>query len=203
MIYDVEIDISPAFGWQSNVVWNTEVVPMRYGREYRNAIWTRPKHSFILPLQNITSADYRLFLKSLFLTMRGQTFAFLGHDRSDDQAVGADLGDAPSGSAAVQLRKLSVSGTAEYERIIERPVAGTVTVYQDGVEKAGTIDTETGLFTPDTAWTEGLPLTADFHFRVPVRFASDVLSMTIDERFGGDGDYAMNGSVELVEVFGE
>lgn len=203
MIHDVEIDISPAFGWQSNVVWNTEVVPVRYGREYRNAIWTRPKHSFILPFQNIPSLDYLLYLKSHFLAMRGQLYGFLGHDRSDDRAVGASLGDAPAGSAAVQLRKLSISGTAEYERIIERPVAGTVTVYQDGIAKAGTPDPETGLFTPATAWTEGLPLTADFQFRVPVRFASDVLTMSIDDRFGGDGDYAMNGSVELLELFGE
>jgi len=45
-------------------------------------------------------------------------------------------------------------------------------------------------------------LTWSGEFRVPVRFASDILSVSIDSR-RGNGEYAINGSVELIEVFNE
>jgi hypothetical protein len=59
------------------------------------------------------------------------------------------------------------------------------------------------MFTPTTAWTGGATAYWTGEFRVAVRFASDLLPMTIDEKFNGSDEFAMNGSVELVEVFGE
>lgn len=195
------LDITPAYGWQGGPTFNTRVITKRNGQERRNANWDQPKHHFTLPFQNITDADYLLRLKSVFLATRGQAVSFLAKDWSDYRATGESLGNAPAGTAAVQLRKVATFGVATYTRTITKPKAGTVTVYQAGVAKAGAIDTTTGLFTPDTAWTEGQPLTADFEFYVPVRFASDLLPMSIDNRSGGN--YVMNGSIELIEVFGE
>ncbi len=199
--YATVLDITPAYGWQGGPEFNTRIVPMRNGHDRRNARWDQVRHRFTLPFQNITDATYLSSLKAVFLAMRGQNHSFLAKDWSDYRATGESLGNAPAGSAAVQLQKVATFGTATYTRTITKPRAGTVTVYQAGVAKAGTVDTATGLFTPDTAWTEGQALTADFEFYVPVRFASDLLPMSIDNRTGQG--YVMNGSVELVEVFGE
>lgn len=195
------LDITPAYGWQGGPSFNTRIKGLKNGHERRNANWDQVKHQFTLPFQNITDAAYLLGLKSVFLAVRGQNHSFLAKDWSDYRATGESLGNAPAGSAAVQLQKVATFGAATYTRTITKPRAGTVTVYQAGVAKAGTVDTVTGLFTPDTAWTEGQALTADFEFYVPVRFASDLMPMSIDNRTGQG--YVMNGSVELVEVFGE
>lgn len=198
--YTTVMDITPAYGWQGGPAFNTRIVPLRNGHERRNANWDQVKHQFTLPFQNITDAAYLQHLKAVFLAMRGQTHSFLAKDWSDYQAAGESLGAAPAGSAAVQLQKVATFGAASYTRTITKPKAGVV-VYQDGVVKAGTLDTATGEFTPDTAWTEGEPLTWSGEFYVPVRFASDLLPMSIDNRTG-DG-YVLNGAIDLIEVFGE
>ncbi len=200
--YAVELDLCPAFGWQGGPEFVTRVRELRNRHERRNANAALVRHRYLLPFQNITDADYLTELKNAHLAMRGQTHSFLAKDHADYQAVTESLGVAPSGSAAVQLVKNYAFGAAGYARQITKPVAGAV-VYQAGVAKPGTISTLTGLFTPTTAWTAGQAITWTGEFRVPVRFASDYLPMTIDDRFGSGGAFAMNGSVELTEVFGE
>lgn len=199
--YAIELDICPAYGWQGGPELSTRIIGLRNGHERRNANWTGVRHRFVLPFQNITDQSYLNDLKSAFLAMRGQLHSFLVKDWSDFEAAGESLGNAPAGTTAVQLQKVSTFGIASYTRQITKPKAGTVTVYQAGVEKAGSLDTTTGLFTPSTSWTEGQPLTWDGEFYVPVRFASDLLPMTIDNKSGAN--HVLNGSIELVEVFGE
>ena len=194
------LDITPAYGWQGGPEFSTRIITLRNGHERRNANWQQVRHRYTLPFKNITNSAYLEHLKAAFFVAQGQANSFLAKDWSDYKATTESLGDAPSGSAAVQLQKVATFGSVSYTRKITRPKAGAV-VYQDGVEKAGTLDTATGLFTPTTAWSEGEPLTWSGEFYVPVRFASDAMPMSIDNRSGSE--YVMNGSVELVEVFGE
>jgi hypothetical protein len=74
-------------------------------------------------------------------------------------------------------------------------------VRSNGVVKAVTVNTLTGMITPVTPWTPGQTLTADFEFRVPVRFDQMSLPSTIDNRSGDN--LLANGSVSLIEVYGE
>ena len=201
---DAELDLCPAYGWQGGPEFFTRIVTLRNGSERRNANWAGMRHHFTLPFQNITDAAYLAELKAAFVAAQGQAESFRAKDWSDFTATGQSLGTAPSGTTAVQLVKTYAFGPASLTRTINYPVAATVTVYQaDGsgnpVAKAGTLSG--GLFTPSTAWTSGRALTADFEFRVAVRFASDVLSISIDAKSGAS--YAVNGSVELIEVFNE
>ena len=200
--YAVELDLVPAFGWQGGPEASTRIIALRNRSERRNIEAAHPRHRYILPFQNITDGAYLAELKAAHLAMYGQAHSFLVKDHSDYEAFDEPLGNAPAGTAAVQLVKTYSFGPATRVRTITKPVAGAV-IEQGGVAKAGTLDTLTGLFTPSTDWTEGAALTWSGEFRVPVRFASDYLPMTIDEKFGADGAFAMNGSVELVEVFGE
>lgn len=197
--YAVELDICPAYGWQGGPQGSTRIRMLKNRHERRNANAELAQHVFTLPFQNITDADYLAYLKSAHMAMYAMTHSFLVKDWSDFLGVGEPLGDAPAGSTPVQLMKTYSFGPASRTRDITKPIA--VTLYQGVTPKAGTFSTTTGLFTPNTNWTEGEPLTADFEFRVPVRFNNDFLPMSIDSRGGNRA--LMNGSVDLIEVFGE
>lgn len=199
MFYDFELDLCPSYGWQGGPYFNTRIVPLQNGHERRNVTSSVVRHMYTLPFQNVLEQAYLDRLKAAFLAARGRAHSFKIKDRSDYKAVNAPLGNAPSGSAAVQLRKTSVFGVASYARTITKPKAATV--YQSGIAKPGAVDVLTGLFTPSSAWTAGLPLTWSGEFFVPVRFDNDSLPMSIDNRTAKG--YAMNGSVQLIEVFGE
>lgn len=200
MFKNVEFDLRPAYGWQGGPSFRTRVVSLRNGHERRNAERELVQHRFLLPFQNITDESYRQYLKGFFLAMRGQLYSFKVRDPSDYIATDESLGVAPSGTTAVQLVKVSSYGGETYSRTITKPV--NAVVKQNGTIKPGTVDTLTGLFTPSTAWTAGQPLTWSGEFRIPMRFASDDLSASLDSYVAG-GRLAVNASVELIEVFGE
>lgn len=199
-ILNIELDPCVANGFTGGPEWNTRITPMKNGHERRNAEWSAPRGRWTAPFQNITDTEYRE-IKRVFDACRGQAFGFLFKDYLDFKAALESLGNAPSGSTAVQLVKTSTAGAGSYTRTITRPLATGFTLYQNGVAKAGTLDPDTGLFTPTTAWTAGQPLTWTGEFRIPVRFASDWLPFSIDNLMGTD--FAVNGSVDVVEVFGE
>jgi uncharacterized protein (TIGR02217 family) len=194
-----ELDLCPSYGWQGGPEFATRIVTLKNGHERRNANWAQMRHHYTLPFANITDANYLSELKSVFLVVQGMAGSFLAKDHSDYQATNESLGNAPSGSTAVQLQKTYTFGASSFVRTITKPTS--VAVKQAGVAKSGTYSATTGLFTPSTAWTEGEALTWTGTFLVPVRFASDLLQMSIDAR-NSDGAF-LNGSVELVEVFGE
>lgn len=174
---------------------STRIVTLKNGHERRNARWVQKRRMYTASLASFNEAEREQLLAAIH-ACEGALYSFRFKDWSDYRVVGGSLGNAPAGSADVQLVKTYTFGRT-HTRTITKPVAGTVTVYQDGTPKAGSVDTDTGLFTPDTAWTEGLPLTADFHFDVPVRFATDEPPFALPHR-----DVAEL-SVDLIEVFGE
>lgn len=204
--YAVELDICPAYGWQAGPSGSTRIRSLRNRHERRNAEASIAQHIFILPFLNIRDEVYLSYLKAAHMAMWAMKDSFLVKDWLDYQVVGQSLGSAPSGTTPVQLVKTYVPDTwtgivPSRTRDITKPVSGAV-IYQAGIPKSGVLSTTTGLFTPSTSWTEGQPLTWTGEFRVPVRFNNDYMPMSLDSRMG-DGDAAVNGSVELIEVFGE
>jgi uncharacterized protein (TIGR02217 family) len=199
--YPVEIDCAPAFGWQGGPNIDVLIKRLANRHEKRNKQSDYAEHTFNLPFQNILDDAYLAYIKNAFMAMGGPTDSFLAKDWGDYRATNEPLGLAPAGSTPVQLLKTYIFGTAAYSRPISKPLAASVVVYQGGVPKAVTASPLTGLLVPTTPWTEGAVLTGDFEFRVPVRFGEMSLPSTIDNRSGSR--YVVNGSVSLVEVFGE
>ena len=185
-----------AYGFEGRRTYATRIHTLRSGNESRNAERSNGRWVFAALAPNISPEDYSQILAA-FDVVRGSNDSFRFHNELDYRVVGQSLGNAPSGSTAVQLVKTSTFGGTTRTQNITKPVSGTVTVYQSGVAKAGTFSTTTGLFTPDTAWTAGQPLTADFQWDVPVRFMADELPATYDNW------RAINVPIELIEVFGE
>lgn len=193
----IETRLSPQVeaGFSAVPGWNTRVVTLRNGNERRNANWTMAKRRYTARYAKFSRADRDEMLGVVMATL-GQTYAFLFKDWSDFDVTAQSLGTAPGGSTAVQLVKTYTFGSQTVTRTITRPRSATLTVYEAGVAKAGSVDATTGLFTPTTAWAGGA-LTAAFEFDVPVRFATDEVEFVLPHR-----DIA-EVNCELVEVFGE
>lgn len=200
MFYPVEIDACPAYGWQGGPSIDVLIKRLVSGREKRKPQSYIRLHSYILPFNNISDATYLDYVKSAFMVMGGPTDSFLVKDWGDFQANEEPLGVSPAGSTPVQLLRTYTFGAAAHSRTITKPVAGAV-IYENGIAKAGGLDTLTGLFTPTSPWTPAAVLTWTGEFRVPCRFDQMTLQSTIDNRVGEA--YATNGSVTLVEVIGE
>lgn len=201
MFIDVELDICPAFGWQGGPSFNTRVVTTQSWVERRNGNNIECRHSYSLPLQNILDSDYLTLLKQVFMACRGQLHSFKVKDYSDHESDNEVFGEGDGSTKVFQLSKTSSFGPASYIRTITKPLAGIV-VRVNNVVTAVTLDTLTGLVTFAAAPANGAVLRWTGEFRVPVRFNSDVLNTTIDNKTR-DNDYVMNGSVDLIEVFKE
>lgn len=194
---DAEIGVIPAFGWMVDKSYTVDVTPLRSGVNARNLVDPRPVRRFVLPFNNILQQDYLDNLNAIFDVAHGGWHTFNVRDYSEDIAINAVIGNAPSGSTPVQLKITKTVGGQTSVRKITRPLSSGFVLFQTGTPKAGTLDTSTGLFTPTTAWTAGQPLTWSGSFRVPVRFKNSTLPMTIDNKSAGR--FVMNGSVELIE----
>lgn len=195
---NAEIDVTPGFGWLVEIGFTVDVTKLRSGMEARNLVDPRSMRRFVLPFNNILNQQYLDHLCAIFEASHGGWHTINIHDHANDTATLASIGNAPSGTTPVQLKIPITVGGQTHTRKITRPLSSGFVLFQSGTPKAGTLATSTGLFTPDTAWTEGQPLTWSGQFRVPGRFKNATLPMTIDNKSAGQ--YVMNGSVELIEV---
>lgn len=170
-----------SYGFRVVPRYNTEITPKDNGGEQRNIKWTRAKRKFTAR-NTALDRDQIEELVALFHAVYGAGHSFRFKDWSDFKATMTSIGTTPgANTTAVQLVKTYSAGSlTPNQRVIKKPRSGTITVYQDDgagnfVAKAGTTDTTTGLFTPDTNWTASRALKATFEFDVPVRFADDEL----------------------------
>lgn len=199
MFIDAELELIPGYGWQGGPEFTTTVKALRSGEERRNAEAAYPRHRYLMPMQNIAGDMYLQKLKDAFLVARGRTHSFKIKDHSDYTLTNEYIGVGDGTKTAFQITKTSTFGSQTYTRLITKPVAGLV-VYVDGVATAATVDVATGVVTFAAAPADGAIIRVTGEFRVCVRFTSDSLMMSLDNRFR-DGRAAMNGTVELVEVY--
>lgn len=199
---EAQLDRRVAYGFRVIPAYDTRIAPLDNGQEKRNVNRTRARRRYTAVYMNFTEELFEPLL-AMYHAAKGAAYGFRFKDWSDYRVVLGSIGNTPgANTTAVQLVKKYTAGSQTTTRTITKPVAGTVTVYQDNgygtfVEKPGTIDTTTGLFTPTTNWTAGRALKASFEFDVPVRFASDEMPAAI-ENFR-----TITTSCELIEVFSD
>lgn len=140
-------------------------------------------------------------LIGFFEERRGQLHGFRWRDRSDwksgppdaaplpgDQTIGAGDGVATE----FQLIKTYGGAFAPFQRVIAKPVAGTVRIALDGFEQSEgsqfIVDAATGMvsFLVGSIPAAGTVITAGFEFDVPVRFDSDRLEINLAAFDAGD-----------------
>lgn len=197
MITGAELDICPTFGWQGGPELNTMLKQLRSGHERRRPLWQHAKHRFSLPFLNIKNAEYLLHLKSVFLAAGGRAQSFLVKDYSDFSADNAVFGAGDGATTEFDLLLQYTFGDASYTRLILWPVDPTFRV--NGVMADATYDYQKRKVVFATAPPDLASLTWSGEHRLIVRFDSDYLPMSIDNKTGQS--YVMNGSVDLVEVW--
>lgn len=163
----------------------TRVVTLRNGHERRNARWTMAKRRYTARYAKFTRADRDEMLNVVMATL-GQTYGFRFKDWSDYTATAQPLVEQ---NGVWYLAKQYTFGSQTVDRIITKPVAGTVTLSGGSLAN---LDFATGIYDGD-----GTGLTWTGEFDVPVRFATDEVEFVLPHR-----DIA-EVNCELVEVFGE
>lgn len=170
-----------AYGASGGPEFATTIVTMASGFEQRNINWqaARGRWDVASGLKNQTQLDTLL---SFFRGRKGRAHGFRFKDWSDYRATGQLIGTGDGANKTFQLVKNYASGAGSESRIIKKPVSGTTKIYLNGVQLTSgwSISSSTGIVTINTAPSNGVPVTADFEFDVPVRFDTDRMAVTIE-----------------------
>lgn len=184
----------------------TDVVTTASGREERNARWAHSKRSYNAGF-GVKSLDDIQNVVAFFEERRGRLYAFRWKDFADFKSCAAAaviaatdqiVGTGDGVTATFQLVKKYGTGTRNYLRQINAPVAGTVRVAVNGaVATQFTVNVLTGTITFNGGSIPGSAavITAGFEFDVPVRFDADAITINLAHFAGGEIPH-----IPLVEV---
>lgn len=179
--HEVRFPDDIAYGASGGPEFATTIVTMASGYEQRNINWqaARGRWDVASGLKNQTQLDTLL---AFFRGRKGRAHGFRFKDWSDFRATGQLIGTGDGTNKTFQLVKNYASGAGSESRIIKKPVSGTTKIYLNGVQLTSgwSISSSTGIVTINTAPSNGVPVTADFEFDVPVRFDTDRMAVTIE-----------------------
>lgn len=202
---EVTIPLRIGFGTQGGPSFSTEVVTIDGGYERRNQNWQQARRRYDARTGLCSAADATA-LRAFFQARAGRARGFRLKDWTDFTSA-ADGVSAPQASDQMigigngtltqfQLSKTYNSGGTQHQRLIRKPVVGTVLLALNGVVQASgwSLDATTGIVTFAVAPSSGIAVTAGFAFDVPVRFDSDTLNLTLDDLA------TQRGVIPLIEV---
>lgn len=187
---EVQFPSDISYGATGGPMFLTDVVATVSGHEQRNSKWSQARARYNVASGVKTETQWQALI-AFFRARRGKAVGFRFKDWGDFKAVNQPL--LSLGGTQYQLVKQYVSGTVVSERIITKPVAGTVKLYRNSILQASgwSIDTATGVITTSLTGT----LTVDFDFDVPVRFDTDELALSLDSFNAGSWN-----NIPLIEV---
>ena len=178
----------------------TDIVATGTNSEERNARWANSRRKFEAGY-GVRSLNAIAAVTAFFEERRGRLYGFRWRDVTDfksclpaanpsssDQVIGTGDGT----SAQFQLVKTYGAAFAPWQRVIAKPVAGSVLVAVNGVALNATTDftcdPTTGIITIAAAKIPiaGANLTAGYLFDVPVRFDTDYLAIDLTAFVAGD-----------------
>lgn len=179
--HEVRFPDDIAYGATGGPAYSTSVVATASGYEQRNMNWSAARGSWDVSsgLKKPSQLD---LLIAFFRARKGKAYGFRFKDWTDYKATGQLLGAGDGANKVFQLVKIYASGAGSETRTITKPVLGTVKPYLAGVLQSSgwSINTATGVLTFSTAPAQGVAVTVDFEFDVPVRFDTDSMEATIE-----------------------
>jgi len=188
--HEVRFPTDIAFGSSGGPERRTEIVTLGSGGERRNARWADARRRYDAGYGVRSLADLDQVIQ-FFEERRGRLFGFRWRDRMDDAsappgvaiaATDQKLGTGDGETAVFQLVKSYGALHAPYERVIAKPVDGSVVIAIDGAPLDPgdfVVDPTMGRVTFPVPPDEGAVLTAGFRFDVPVRFDTDHLVVNL------------------------
>ena len=205
--HEVLFPVDIALNSEGGPTRRTDIVALVSGHEERNSPWAGSRRAFNAGYGVKSIADIEDVI-AFFEARHGRLYGFRFRDPFDfkscrvGQAPAPDdqlIGTGDGAETAFQLVKRYASGAASYARIIKKPVAGSVRVAVEGVEKNEgadfTVDETSGVVHFATPPGAGLSVTAGFLFDTPVRFDTDELRINLAAFEAGDIP-----SIPLIEV---
>jgi uncharacterized protein (TIGR02217 family) len=189
ILFPLDIALKSAGGPQRR----TDVVVLGSGAEERNARWANSRRRYDAGY-GVKTFDALSQVVSFFEERRGRLYGFRWRDRLDNSSAVPDatatatdqaIGTGDGTTATFQLVKTYGSIYAPYQRIVAKPVDGSVLVAVAGTAVTEgtdfTVDTTTGLvtFLAGHIPASGAAVTAGFMFDVPVRFDTDYLEVDL------------------------
>jgi uncharacterized protein (TIGR02217 family) len=188
VLFPLDIALRSAGGPQRR----TDIVALGSGREERNARWAHSRRRYDAGY-GVKTLEALSEVVAFFEERRGMLHGFRWRDRLDHSSAASGevtptdqvLGTGDGTTATFQLVKNYGSIYAPYQRPIVKPVAGSVRVAVNGVERTGgtdfTLDATTGIvtFLAGHIPPAGAAVTAGFLFDVPVRFDTDYLEVDL------------------------
>jgi uncharacterized protein (TIGR02217 family) len=187
-----------AYGATGGPGFSTSVAVLSSGREARNGNWQYPRHAWDVSQGIKSQADFET-VRAFFMSKRGRLHGWRFKDWGDYTCTVADGRATALTSTTFQLIKRYTSGSESMDRLIQKPVTGTVAVFVSAVPATFTVDTTTGIVTIAAA-----PAAADItwsgEFDVPMRFDTDQLQGRMVARNMRAGLLHEWGQIPIVEV---
>lgn len=177
---DAVLDEVVDYGFSGGPRYKTNVAEYPNGFEDRDGEWKYPKHEYSASFGNI-SDDRRDLIIASFHICRGRKHSIKFKDWNDFEIYDQVIQVLPGTSNPIQLYKSYTPFGPTYITI--RPIQAFKfcnIVDEAGLPVAGSLDTETGLFTPVDPWTTQEYRIESAEFYVWVRFDDDYNEMTIN-----------------------
>lgn len=194
--HEVQFPTDISFGASGGPEYSTDIVITNSGYEQRNVNWSsaRSLYNVAHGVKNQSQLDA---LIAFFRARKGRAYGFRFKDWSDYSVSGQNIGTGDAATTTFQLVKTYSSGGITESRTVNKPVDNSVTIYVNSVEQSSgvSVNTTTGIVTFSSPPANGLAITADFEFDVPVRFDTDRLSASLDDYQVSSWD-----NIPLVEI---
>ena len=164
-----------AYGAAGGPGYRTDVVEVVSGREKRNGNWVYPRQEWDVSQGIHQQAEFAAVRAFFLATGQGRLNGWRFKDWGDFEVTHAEGVVTALTSTTFQMFKRYASGAQSVDRIIYKPVAGTVEVKVSGVvDGTATVNTVTGVITIASAPAPGT-VTWSGQFDVPMRFDTDRL----------------------------
>lgn len=180
---DPRFPACPSFGYTSSPMYSVTPTKTAGGHEVRNRNWERPLHQFNCTVGPRTEADIAELLE-MWHALGGIFIGFRFKDWVDFKSCRIHQTPTPLDQPLVidsetagtyQLVKRYEFGAATQDREIVKPVAGTIRIADNGIEKTEGVDWDldstTGIVTLNFSPIGSLTWGGEFD--VPCRFASE------------------------------
>jgi uncharacterized protein (TIGR02217 family) len=175
-VLDEEVD----YGFSGGPRYKTNIGEYPNGFEDRDSGWKYPKHEFSASFGDVPDEN-RDYIIAGFHVCAGRKHSIKFKDWNDFTIEDQVIQVLPGTANPIQLYKTYAPFGPTYVRVRAVQAFAFCNIVDElGDPVAGTLDTETGIFTPAEEWTEQEYRIASAEFYVWVRYDDDYNEMTIN-----------------------
>lgn len=180
--HDVLFPTDISYGSSFGPTFSTTIKELASGHEQRNINWSEARCKGDAKY-GIKTEDQMRTLVDFFYARNGRAYGFRYYDHLDHSITNQSIGTGDGATAAFQLyKRYEPASGYHYDRIIRKPVTGSLTMTVNGISAAFTLDAATGIVTMTVTPSLGHDVrVVACEFHVPVRFDIDELDPSYDD----------------------